>query len=320
MTIDTADVRGGTNRPGIPPDAFAMPAGKAMRYDVPAPAIRDYVSGYAIYVDADRRPMVNWFLPAPAMICIVADAGPVSIDIGRSSFGPLARASLYGPTSRAYRASTAGGFQVGVGITPLGWARMIAAPANRYHNVVVPLATVVGTNVVDHIVASLDGLTDETAIAPLMDKLLAPLFTHEHPYQATIRHLSQLLVTDGVIEIADVAARLDLPQPLIRRLSTQVFGMPPKLLLRRARFLRSFVALLADDAPMSYDRIDSSYYDLSHFLRDAKTFLGTTPRRFMAQDTTYLRASLRARAATIGAPVHALHATPPAIAAQPNAA
>ena len=301
-------MRGGTNRPGVGPEAFAMPPGKAIRYDLPTGSLRDDVSGYAIYTDTSRIPATNWFLPAPAMICIVADAGPVSIDIRKGAFGPLSRASLYGPTSCAYRATTTGGVQVGIGITPLGWARMIGAPASDHHNRVVPLAAVTETALVADILDRLDALDDEAGIAPLMDALLAPLFAREHPYEATIRHLSALLVTDGVIEITDVAVRLDLPQPLIRRISTQVFGMPPKLLLRRARFLRSFVALLKAGEPMTYDGIDSSYYDLSHFLRDAETFLGTTPRRFMAQETTFLRASLRARAATIGAPVHALHA------------
>lgn len=318
--MEIADVRGGTNRPGVPAEAFAMPPGKAIRYDLPAPALRDCISGFAIYADADRRPAINWFLPAPAMICILVDAGPVSVNIGKSSFGPLTRASLYGPTSVAYRATTAGGVQVGVGITPLGWARMLARSASGFHNQIVPFASVVGAGVVDHIVAELDGLRDEAAIARLMERLIAPLLMFEHPQEATIRQLSSLLVTDGIIEIADVAARLDLPQPAIRRLSTQVFGMPPKLLLRRARFMRSFVALVVDSQAISYERIDSSYYDLSHFLRDAQTFLGTTPRRFLARETTFLRASMRARAATIGEPVHALHASSTTVAAQPNVA
>jgi hypothetical protein len=61
---------------------------------------------------------------------------------------------------------------------------------------------------------------------------------------------------------------------------------------------------------MAYDLIDSSYYDSSHFLRDANTFLGTTPRRFMAQGTTFMIASLIARAAAIGPATQALHARP----------
>ena len=46
-------------------------------------ALRDCISGFAIYADADRRPAINWFLPAPEMICILVDAGPVSVNIGK---------------------------------------------------------------------------------------------------------------------------------------------------------------------------------------------------------------------------------------------
>ena len=94
----------------------------------------------------------------------------------------------------------------------------------------------------------------------------------------------------------------------MRRIAIYAFGMAPKLLLRRARFLRSFVSLLRSGEPMAYDLIDSSYYDSSHFLRDANTFLGTTPRRFMARGTTFMKTSLVARAAAIGPATQALHA------------
>ena len=62
--------------------------------------------------------------------------------------------------------------------------------------------------------------------------------------------------------------------------------------------------------PMAYHLIDSSYYDASHFLRDANTFLGTTPRRFMALGTTFMAASIVARGAAIGPATQALHAQP----------
>ena len=55
-----------------------------------------------------------------------------------------------------------------------------------------------------------------------------------------------------------------------------------------------------------YSLRSHSYFDVSHFLRDADEFLGTTPRRFMARQTPYLRYLLRARTAVFGAPTQAL--------------
>ncbi|WP_375271815.1 hypothetical protein [Sphingomonas sp.] len=301
------DLRGGTNRPGIAAAAFAMPPGMAIRYDLPATGLKELISGYAIYGAQSRAEMINWFLPAPAMICILLDAGPVNIAIRNHRFQP-APVSLYGPTSCALRASTTGGIQVGVGLTALGWISLMPGSAGALHNRVVPLDQLLDPAVSAQLLAELTQLDDETRIAATVDRVLAPLFNRQHPHADAVRRFTDLMLVDGVIEIADAAERLALPATTLRRVAIHAFGMPPKLLLRRARFLRSFIALLRSGEPMSYELIDSSYYDSSHFLRDANTFLGTTPRRFMAQGTTFMAASLVARAAAIGPPTQALHA------------
>ena len=96
----------------------------------------------------------------------------------------------------------------------------------------------------------------------------------------------------------------------LRRLAVRHFGFTPKMLLRRARFLRSFVQLFVSGNPTDVTAIDPSYHDMPHFLRDANTFLGTTPRRFMQLANPFLTASVRARAAVLGAPTQALHVAP----------
>ncbi|WP_019515510.1 helix-turn-helix domain-containing protein [Sphingomonas sp. Mn802worker] len=303
------DLRGGTNRPGVPASVFAMPPGFSVRYDLPAADLHELVSGYASYGDRNRFELVNWFLPAPPMICVLLDAGPVGIAIRNHRFTP-APVSLYGATGSAFRATTSGGVQVGIGLTALGWVRMFPQPASTFLNRVVPLDQVLAPALVRRLLGELEALTDETQIAPTVDAILLPLFTHRHPHEDAIRRFTTLMLEDGVIEIADAAERLSLPTTTLRRIATHAFGMPPKLLLRRARFLRSLVKLLGAGETTAFDLIDSSYYDASHFLRDANTFLGTTPRRFMAQDTTFMAASMVARAAAIGPATQALHERP----------
>lgn len=278
-----------------------------MRYDLPDPALSDYLTGYAIYASGDRTPMLNWYLPAPAMISVVVDAGQLTVSIGNHRFGPLDRASFYGPTSRAFRTETHGGIAVGIGLSALGWSRLTARSAGDFHNRVAPLSAALGSELSARLIEGLDALDDDTLIKPLLDEVFCGLFDRPHPRDELIRAFTALTVTDGVIEMRDVADRLDIPTHELRRMATRHFGMPPKLLLRRARFLRSFIRLITADGLSDYSMIDSSYFDASHFLRDAGTFLGTTPRRFIASDTVFLRASLRARAAVIGAPTQALH-------------
>ena len=316
MFVD--QMRGGTNSANIPPAAFAMPDGMRMRYDLPDAALAEYLTGYAIYAASDRAPMLNWYLPAPAMLSILVDAGPLTASIGNHRFGPLDRASFYGPTSRAFRTETTGGIAVGIGLSALGWARLTARSAGDYHNRIVPLDSVLGAGLAGRLVGGLDALDDDSFIKPLLDSVLGPMFQRPHPREDLIRAFTALTVTDGVIEMKDVAERLDIPTHDLRRMATRYFGMPPKLLLRRARFLRSFIRLMMAEGASDYSMIDSSYFDASHFLRDAGTFLGTTPRRFMASDTVFLKASLRARAAVIGLPTQALHVVQKTVAHAPS--
>ena len=313
MNID--QVAGGTNVPGVPVDVFAMPSGMRMRYDMPQPSLAECLTGYAIYAASDRAPLVNWYLPAPVMISVLIDAGPLTVAIGNHRFGPLERASLYGPTSRAFRTVPHGGIAVGIGVSAIGWSRMTSRLAGDFRNKVVPLEALLGGDVARRLTMGLDALSDDSMIKPLLDDVLAPVFQRRHPQEELIRAFAALTVTDGVIEMQDVADRLGIETHALRRLATRHFGMLPKMLLRRARFLRSFIRLIRPDGHVDYSAIDSSYFDASHFLRDATTFLGTTPRRFLASETLFLKASLRARAAVIGTPTQALHVTPPPIGA-----
>lgn len=303
------DLQGGTNRPGVPDAVFAMPPGHAMRYDLPASSLSDFVSAYATYGTQDRSEVVNWFLPAPPMICVLLDAGAVNISIRNHRFDP-GPVSLYGATSTAFSATTRGGVQVGIGLTALGWVRLFTKSAQKFTNCVIPLSEILPPGISRQLSAELRAISDPLLIAPTLDAMLAPLLVQTHPHENVIKGFTDLMLVDGVIEITDAAGRLDISEATLRRVAMYAFGMPPKVLLRRARFLRSFMKLLRSGEWTRYGLIDSSYFDQSHFIRDANAFLGTTPRRFMARETTFLAASLRARAAAIGPAIHALHGNP----------
>jgi len=103
--------------------------------------------------------------------------------------------------------------------------------------------------------------------------------------------------------VADVETSLGLSSGALLRLGNRYFGYPVKVLARRARFLRALTAMLLADEEPDHRIAPPGYHDVPHFLRDAKTFLGITPRRFLALPMPYLCAVLRARVAVIGAPL-----------------
>lgn len=290
---------------GVPP--WETPAGMVVRYAAAAADLRNCISGYNLYRVDDPAERVDWFLPAPAMLCISAGGGPIDALIGRKTFTDLPRAFLIGPSSSALRMTTRGGTMMGVGITACGWASLGLPPANHVHNRIVPAASLLGDTAIRRLVAAIDAMPDDDALAATFDTFLAPLLHHENEAMPQIAALARLSVTDGIIRAGDVAERMEILPSALLRLSQRYFGLTPKLLLRRARFLRSFLQMFMANAAGRTGAIDSSYHDMSHYLRDANTFLGTTPRRFLHMATPVLKASIYTRAAVLGTPTQALH-------------
>ena len=300
---------GGTNMPGVPDHVFTMPPGMAIRYDKPADDLADCITGYHVYASDGqvKDEQTDWFLPGTANIRIAIDAGPIGVSIGRRHFDPVPEVSLYGPTSQALRATTRGGILIGFGISALGWGRLTRRHASDYRNRITPLNELVGEAFARDLQATLRGSDRGPQVATLLDGFLRERLGPVGREEGAIRALMDLIAKDSAHDIVTAAALIGVPTHSLRRLAIRHFGFPPKMLLNRARFLRSLLRFLASGEAADYSTIDPSYFDASHFLRDATTFLGMTPRRFMSLSTPFLDASLKARAAVLGSPTQALH-------------
>lgn len=296
-----SQVEGGTNSCGVPPTAFLMPGGMRFRYDLPARELSSCVTGYAVFASSGGDPVSHWFLPSPATIVILLDADPVSVSVRHRSNQSIDRTSVVGPSNHAAQAMGRGGIAVCIGLTARGWGRLTSASATAWRNAVHPLASVIGFSSASALFAALNDLTRDDDIAATLDNMLPALLGFDHPDHMLLDAVTNLIMTQEPLDVGDVVARMGISRGHLRHLTAHYFGMPTRTLLSRARFNRSYIRWLMAGEPVSYEGIDAGYFDASHFLRDARTFLGTTPRRFAALDMPYLRTWLRARAAVIEA-------------------
>ncbi|QNA82973.1 AraC family transcriptional regulator [Sphingomonas sp. So64.6b] len=307
MIITTVDRQSADN-----PDlagSLILPPGMTVQYEQPGAGLIDHITGYHVYGAEGPAAMsqVDWFLPGTANIRVTQNAGPIEISIGRRTFSPLPEASLFGPTSRAIRAETNGGVMIGIGISALGWARLSRRSAEDFHNRIVPLSEAMGQEFADRLVTILSESAVSPTVKPQLDELLRPMLNLAHPDEPMIREFAALLMVEGVIDVAIAARRLGISTHSLRRIATRYFGLVPKVLLMRARFLRSLIKFMTSKDRRDYSVIDSSYHDASHFLRDSNTFLGMTPRRFLSLQRPFLDASIHVRAAVLGSATQALH-------------
>lgn len=283
--------------PGVDPANFNLPEYTAFRMELPAPSLADYIADYQLYDSDEKRhsDVSEYMLPSwPAIRIILADR-PMGVQLGNQLYDPMPRAALFGTTTQAMLATPHGGVTVAINLTPLGWARLFTIPASSVRDQVIPLADAMDKAVVNALVEELRGSNRSTDVKAILDRFLLTHMLPAHRDEAAIRKISQLIDDPDTLDLATSAERIGISAKKLSRMSNRHFGYPPKRLLMRTRFMRSFLPMFCGERRCDFLMIDPGYVDASHFLRDAARFLGTTPARFMAHPTPYLDAVLRAR-------------------------
>lgn len=295
--------------PGVDPADFRLPYLTALRYELPADGLAPFVADYHVF-DSIRVPGElprEHVLPNGPAIRIILAEHPMMLMVGREAGVTLPRASLYGPMSRAAAMEVGtGGVTVGIRLTPAGLARMGDIDVHALRDQVVPLDTVLAADFVADLTRTLLASDQGPAVKEIFDTALPPLFSLPHPHEDEILRITELLATPGIATVQEARERLGLHPRRLERLSRRYFGFSPKLLFRRARLLRSIVALKLAGPPFDLTLIDPDYHDHSHFTRDSHRFLGMSPMRFLKLPNPYIDAALRARTIVRGAAMAAL--------------
>jgi len=277
-------------------------------YAQPAPALARFVSGYHRYrlELPEGGTLDDVFYPGAANIRIQVFGGDWSVRVGDRRIDPVPRVSLFGPTSHAIYSRSAGGTLFGAGLTPLGWTHLTTLPASDFADKVVPLEALLGTDA-ETLATTIGTAATLDEAAAMFDAFFTAHLAPASPEDTKIEAMHALLATNDSIAIADAAERLGLHPRTFARLGHRAFGFTPKRLLRRARFLQSLLALRDSSGGKWSDRIGDAYYDQSHFIRDAREFLGMAPRDFLRLKKPMNDASTQRRAEVLGAPAQGLH-------------
>jgi len=106
--------------------------------------------------------------------------------------------------------------------------------------------------------------------------------------------------------VAGMVERVDASQRTVERLCLRHFGFPPKLLLRRQRFMRSLAQFMLDRSLKWIGAIDQHYHDQAQFVRDFREFMGMSPRQYAAMPHPVLERFMYERARVHGAAVQTL--------------
>lgn len=101
--------------------------------------------------------------------------------------------------------------------------------------------------------------------------------------------------TDSMKRVEDAAAELGMSVRQLERRCLASFGLSPKAILRRSRFLDMATAMRGFSTPNERVLAGLRYFDQSHLNREFKHFAGMTPRRFRLSSTPLFTAGLKLR-------------------------
>jgi AraC-like DNA-binding protein len=216
-------------------------------------------------------------------------------------------ARICGPTSQAYELTGLPLTRaVGVALLPLGWAHLVGKPAHRFADRAEPLDRVFAGDA-PGLLGALRDAADDEASRTILDTFFARLHgTRPAPSPHLIRAHALFLDPD-IATAQQLAARLGLSSRHVARLSLDIFGFTPKLLLRRQRFLRTLAAVRERPHASWTALLDAAYHDQAHFVHDCHRFLGMSPSAFFARQRTFFDLVTELRQQTIGPPLQGLH-------------
>lgn len=195
----------------------------------------------------------------------------------------------------------------GMGLLPLGWAQFIRLPAADHANLVANGHTHPSFSCFAELAESLIGpKIDEAAELARLVAFFRARLANLPANAEQIFAIHAALVDPQVASVADLVDRVGLGQRTIERLCHRAFGFPPKLLLRRQRFMRSLAQFMLDPTLKWISAIDSHYHDQAQFVRDFRGFMGMTPSEYAARPHPVLEKFMHERARVAGAPVQTL--------------
>jgi AraC-like DNA-binding protein len=285
----------------------SLPRTARMRYWRPAPELAPLVSGYHLYAlappDGERQRDV--FQPAWPSLRFALGAHDWCVRQPGQRWRPVPARSAFGPSSRITWSESGPGLVVGIGLRPRGWSRLARAQAADWADRVGQADDVFAIDIVS-LGTELERVTDDAAVPELFDTFLNAHLGPADERDAIVGRMEAALLDPELATVAALAGRVGISPRSLERLSLKAFGFSPKMLLRRARFLRSLHAMAQSPPAGRALAIDLAYTDYSHFVRDAQHFLGMSPQAFLRLDTPLLRQSLILRQVVLGAPAQAL--------------
>jgi AraC-like DNA-binding protein len=205
---------------------------------------------------------------------------------------------LFGANSRPMPVRVSGPFNViGFSFRPSGWKSAFRQPASQFADQMLPLSEAWGQAAMDSLYQDVRDAQDDAGIVAAIERaVLAQVDSIGlRRHDDEMAQFEAIARTDSTRRVEDVADDLGLSVRQLERRCLDTFGLSPKMILRRSRFLDMATAMRGFSTPSEAELASLRYFDQSHLNREFKRFAAMTPRGFKRAFTPLFTAGLDLR-------------------------
>ncbi|AKF08708.1 AraC family transcriptional regulator [Sandaracinus amylolyticus] len=261
------------------PRGILRPGAGAARFDherrAPAPELASIVEHYW---------SVRWDLDEPYVSEVLAHPS-VHFSIERSREHEEGDARVRGVVLGRFSRTLEGRGEVfGIKLRPGAFAPFVTYPVSRITGRAIPLREVLGDDA-ETLRARVLATDDLDARAAIADEVLLRHRPEPDPQVDAVGRAIELVQREReILRVEHMAARLATTPRTLQRLFDRYVGVSPKWVIQRYRLHEATDRLAAGEA-QDWARLafDLGYFDQSHFIRDFKALIGTTPAEYAAR-------------------------------------
>lgn len=209
--------------------------------------------------------------------------------------GPIV---LFGANSQPLKVRVDGPFTVvGFSFRPSGWKSVFAQPASQFTDRMLPLSEAWGEEAAMALYHAVCAAPDDAAIVSAIESGVAAQAARIgiNRHDDAMARFEVIARTDSMRRVEDAADDLEMSVRQLERRCLDTYGMSPKMVLRRSRFLDMATAMRGFSTPSEAELAGLRYFDQSHLNREFRRFAGMTPRAFKKTFTPLLTAGLDLR-------------------------
>ena len=257
---------------------------------------------YATTIVCEPGTLVEDYLHPEGAALRITDGEPPVARVGPGKMVPQWPFTANGPTSRSTHFGITTSRVWVLGLQPVGWAKFMDTPADELADRKVDGSTHPAFAFFAPLLGKILGAGgDVERIAQMIDDHLMEMADRNVPGEEQILACQAALRDPEVSVVGDLGERVGIAPRSLERLCRRIFGFPPKLLLRRQRFLRSLAQFMLDPSLTWSDALDGQYHDQAQFVREFRSFMGLTPGQYASMPHPILQPVMQQRMADQGA-------------------